>query len=542
MIQRVRRSSRPAADTSSVAELVREVARGIIRIPDLPLRWEAADVVRLFDSVYRGYPIGSLLLSRAPAPAASVRCGPLRIDAPETQEALWVVDGQQRLTALAAGLARPSPVPTSPTDEWVVYFDARERAFRSPPPGGGVPREWVPVTRLLDAAALREWASTPELSGPAELRRAVLEAGARLREYRVPLYVVETDDEGLLRDIFHRINRSGKALAWEEVHGALFGRRTEPPSTLRGLADELRKVGMGRPDEEELVSCLLASRGPDAAGSVPDPYGREPEVRKETVAPALPAIRRAISFLRTGAEIPHLRLLPRSLPMVVLTRFFARFPEPGTRTRELLTRWTWRTLLGVASSDERTVLRHAVAAIAEGGEEESVQRLLDLAPRERAGFVLPERFDARAADSRIALVAMASLRPRALDDGTEIDVRDLVEEHDAGALRRIVPDDGSPGQSPANRILLFGVGPAQEELVDVIERDGVETPVLCSHAISAHAAEALARRDTASFVALRKAALEEAVEQLGRRLAAWGWNDRPTVQYLLGQVGEAPDD
>jgi len=39
------------------------VYRGHVRVPSFQrgLRWEASDVQDLFDSIYRGYPIGSLL-------------------------------------------------------------------------------------------------------------------------------------------------------------------------------------------------------------------------------------------------------------------------------------------------------------------------------------------------------------------------------------------------------------------------------------------------------------------------------------------------
>src|SRR5690349_20263159 len=87
------------ADTETVDELVAEVRGGLVRVPSFqrPLRWESENVLHLFDSIYRGYPIGSFLLRKGPADAGQVAYGPLTIDAPETQSALWVVDGQQRL-------------------------------------------------------------------------------------------------------------------------------------------------------------------------------------------------------------------------------------------------------------------------------------------------------------------------------------------------------------------------------------------------------------------------------------------------------------
>lgn len=59
---------RPDARAETVEDLIGRVLRGEVRIPSLPrpLNWGAPDVVDLFDSVYRGYPIGALLLRVAP--------------------------------------------------------------------------------------------------------------------------------------------------------------------------------------------------------------------------------------------------------------------------------------------------------------------------------------------------------------------------------------------------------------------------------------------------------------------------------------------
>lgn len=525
---------RPEADTETVEDLVGRVTRGTVRIPSFQrgLKWGPADVISLFESIYRGYPIGSLLLRKGAADAASIKIGPLRIDAPETPSALWVIDGQQRLTALAAGLARPTPVPMTPVDPHVVYFDAANQSFHAPPRSGEIPGTWVPVAHLLDASDLSEWIFRWPHSSDASLRSSVFQAGTRLRQYRVPLYVVETDDEELLKDIFFRTNNSGKALEWKEVHDALFGDSADRPTTLADLASELQQLGMGRPDEEQLHSCLVAFKGLDVTRSFAEHYRKDPDVLRDAVRDALPAIRRVLSFLKRDAEIPHLRLLPRSIPLVVLTRFFHLFPDPSARSAQLLARWTWRTVLTTALYDERTLLRRGVAVIAGDDEEAGVQALLALVPQsEPADFILPARFDARAAESRIALLAMASLTPLDLCDGSRIDVPSLIEERDAAAFRTIVPRQGGLGRSPANRILLPGPGSARKELMEI--RD-LSDDVLATHAISAHAQDALLAGRPEEFLLHRKADLERSARHLAHRLAAWDRNDRPSLQYILG--------
>lgn len=58
--------TRPTATTLDVEQLTKWAWEGRIRIPHFqrPLRWQRDDVIKLFDSIVRGYPVGSLLLWR----------------------------------------------------------------------------------------------------------------------------------------------------------------------------------------------------------------------------------------------------------------------------------------------------------------------------------------------------------------------------------------------------------------------------------------------------------------------------------------------
>lgn len=496
----------------TIENLVAQVASGDVRIPALPRHpWMAEDEVSLFDSLYRGYPVGSMLLQRAPAEAARVQLGLLAIDAPEKKDALWVVDGQQRLTALAAGL---------------VFLDAANLMFVSPPREGQIPSTWVPVAQLLDASALHKWIGRWPHANDPDLRAAVVEAGSLIREYQIPVYVVETNDEEQLREIFHRLSHSGKSLRWEDVRQGLFGPHRNP-ATLQEIAEDLRALGMGTPTKDQLLSCLVALKGEDAA--------RE-EALAGTAPDLLAAVRRALSFLKLQAEIPHLRLLPRSMPLTVLARFFALYREPKARSLTLLTRWTWRLLLGADSSDQEMLLRRSVAAVQDGDEERCVQALLSLVPKKSRPYVLPQYLEAMPADGRIALLGLVSLRPLDLQSETPLDVSAQIEKQEAEAFRRVFAEDPVHGASPANRILLPGSGAARKELVAWARLHGGQSPILLSHAISPRAADALLEGDIEAFVQERALLIAEAVNLLGERLAAWSMNDRPSISYLLDEA------
>ena len=72
------------ARTEKVEDLVERVRRSLVRVPGLAwLEVGELDVVELFDSIYRGYPIGALLFYKRSAETERLSLGPLVIEAPE---------------------------------------------------------------------------------------------------------------------------------------------------------------------------------------------------------------------------------------------------------------------------------------------------------------------------------------------------------------------------------------------------------------------------------------------------------------------------
>jgi hypothetical protein len=349
-----------------------------------------------------------------------------------------------------------------------------------------------------------------------------------LREYRIPLYIVDTDDEAVLREIFFRVNNSGKKMEWSEVHDALYGHRGSKPSTVAGLAAELAAMGMGRVDENELTTCLLAFRGLDPTRTLVEHRRRGEDALVGAAAEALPALKQALIFLRKRAAVPHLRLLPRLFVLEVLTRFFALHPNPSNRTQELLGRWLWRALLVEGGLDERTLVRRAVAAV-QLDQEATVQELLQLVPRERQKVALDRSFDARSSSSRLAMLGLASLRPRTLDEGRLIDVAQLIEDEDVKAFRHILPS----GEGPENRALHPGQGSLKRLLRERIQAHGIDDLVLASHAVSPVAAQALLADDAGRFHTERRAAATAALQDVADRVAGWlrRDHDRPSIDY-----------
>ncbi len=539
---------RPTAETKSVVELVEYVVSGRVRIPfyQRDLKWDWKDVIKLFDSIYRGFPVGSLLLHARSLPAKMLELGPLRILATEQAMGFDVVDGQQRLVALSASLARPMPIPTTPDDPYVVYFDVEREEFRAPRKGDEVPSTWVPLPAMLDGSRLTEWVFSWEHSRDAELRKRVFEAGARIREYKIPLYSVEIaeGDTDVLRDLFERVNTAGKRLKWDEIHDSLYGAgEGEKPSTVSELMEALTKLGVGVPRKEPVFRCLIAFEGKDVTQSYKALEQKYPRFLQKTAARALPTLQRVFGFVREDAEIVHMRLLPRSAPLTILTRFFRSHPEPSARSRLLLSQWLWRALVALPRLGEPTFLRHGIAAIDDDDEEGTVQRLLTLVPRVMLEEIrVTEHFDARSADSRLALLGLVSLEPRDLGTGRPVPIAELIGGEDRDAFRRIVAGTHSLSGSPENRCILPGRGRAEREFIELssslLARGEQTTKLLESHAITPEAYERLVAGDQDGFLRERRRRIESALRALIKRLSGGDLSTRPSIKYLSRTEGE----
>src|SRR6185436_20806644 len=93
-----------------VGELVDMINRGELRLPELQRRyiWPATRVRDLLDSLYRGYPSGTILVWETDLEQASRDLAVEQERSPFTTYKL-LLDGQQRLTSLSAVL-RGEPI------------------------------------------------------------------------------------------------------------------------------------------------------------------------------------------------------------------------------------------------------------------------------------------------------------------------------------------------------------------------------------------------------------------------------------------------
>ncbi|MCQ8835763.1 DUF262 domain-containing protein [Streptomyces malaysiensis] len=558
--------TQPSATTYDLEDLVANAWEGKVRVPHFQrdFRWTTQDVLRLFDSVVKGYPIGSLLLWVRKSPAQELTLGRLKIEAPAYEETLWVVDGQQRITSLANALHLHSHFHAP----FSLYYDLAERQF-IPPPKTREPQH-IPLPVLFDLEKLIDWFATEGRSASEYFKEAQRVAKA-LRQYKVPAYLVRQDDEKILTDIFDRMNNYGKRLSRAEIFSALFAgpeKGADDRLSLSRIADRVAdRTGFGTIDTDTILSSILARRGPDPARDIRnefDPTGRRTppefpgEDRDTAYKEGEEALVRAVEFLQNHAGVPHLSLLVYRALLVVLTRFFAHFPEPEANTLRLLRRLYWRVAVSgpaVFKGSFTQVGRVLSARIKKGDEHASVKGLMEAMAEAQPTVPNPERFKTNEATAKVILSAWWSLAPRSLVTGEPYDAQDLSsllgdQTTAATVAYRIFPRGLSPQQQflAANRMFLpTDTDPVSELPVLLTQQpvdldDSTWEAVLGSHCLDRAMLNVLVQGDRNRFLTLRQAAIAAQLRDFLGRMAEWGYEDTPALDSLdLDDLEELDD-
>lgn len=221
----------------SIDSLVEKVDRSEIKLPEIQRSyvWKPSQVAGLVDSLYRGYPSGSLLLWETDAP---IRQRGAAIDGPSavpTAKPLYLLDGQQRLTSLHRLFGGH--------DAAQVVFNAETERFQIQSAATKRDPRWVKVVDILSGAdglfalVTRLHEKVPQVS-PDNLS-ARLERLKRITQYQYFVEIIENLAYEEVTDIFIRVNSKGKALGAVDLALATLSARW--PGVIDKLDEESTK-------------------------------------------------------------------------------------------------------------------------------------------------------------------------------------------------------------------------------------------------------------------------------------------------------------
>lgn len=433
----------------SIRKILDAVTSGEIRIPAFQrgFVWEMDRVAHLLDSIYKGYPFGSLLFWRTKQQLAAERkLGIFTLPDPQAEYPIdYVLDGQQRLTSIFTVFQ--TELKPEPNSEWTdIYFDLdagdnpQDSAFVALDKVEDAERHrYFPMRVLFDSVGYR--ANTDHLD-KAKIA-AIDKLQEKFKEVTIPVQILKNEDRSIVAIVFERINHLGVALDTLQLLSAwTWSEDFDLLDKFRDLRDELSDFGFaGVGDDTDLIlSCvagiLAKEPGPETLLNLngSDVRAQFPRVEQ--------GIRGAIDFLRTQLKVMHLKLLPYPSMLVPLAVFFAE-PEGkdvvyDAATYQRLRRWFWRTCFSARySSQTRKTTIHDIqqAELLKNGQPNTFGDI-DLKVDET---FFKNSFRVGAAATKTFVLLLSNNSPRSLLSGKEIDLDRVLQSYNRSEFHHTYP-------------------------------------------------------------------------------------------------------
>ena len=219
-------------DTIYLEDLLVDIANGEYKIPIFQREfvWEYSQMIELFDSLLKGYPIGSLLFWKTKGYKTKDEIGPYIIEEKDS-DFRYILDGFQRISTLFGVLMNPKKfypeenIIGSKSNKFLIYFDIRENNFsrirnKRDNKVFSIPlyeiydnRELFNVIRELDGEKLAEHDKNKYIENARNLHDI-------LHKYKIPFVEIKGGDIKSAVEIFSRINSTGTEISEDSMLSA----------------------------------------------------------------------------------------------------------------------------------------------------------------------------------------------------------------------------------------------------------------------------------------------------------------------------------
>lgn len=435
----------------TIRQLLQRIIEGEIRIPAFQREfvWEPDRIQFLMDSIFKGYPIGTVLFWRTKEKLSYDRdLGPFTLPEPKKEYPIdYVLDGQQRLTSIFSTFQTELSKNPKSDVKWVnIYFDlsanasAQDSQFVALEPVDVQPHH-VPLRVLFDVTEFGRF--TRSISDEGQLK-AIDQLQALFKEAVIPVETVETEDHSKIAIIFERINRGGVPLDTYQLLSAWtwsgdFDLRTK----FDELATELDEVGFSdlRDDPDLLLKCCAAVIRNDAsAHAIVDLKGSEV---RDAFSVFRNGLMGAIEFLRRECGVVSLKILPYKSMIIPLTRCFSTEKpagfHPDAKQRAALKKWFWYSCFSRRYSNSvDTALSQDISAMIHL----LTGNVLDL--DKRAFTVSPDYFTSNsftlsAVNTKVFILLLANANPKSFVSAATVDLNEVLVSCNRTEFHHIFP-------------------------------------------------------------------------------------------------------
>ena len=349
--------------------------------------WKRPDVSKLMRSLYKGYPVGSLLIWETRATQDIIRGGqPLAHGAHKL-----LLDGQQRITTLY-GIINDKLPAFSDGDERSfrkLYFnvETEEFEFYGPVKMEDDPR-WISVSEVMQRGLDPFFERFAALENKTVYFSRVNQlANIKNRQFHIETVSGVDKNMDTVVDIFNQVNSGGTKLSKGDLALAKISAYwPEARGEMQVRLDRWRKMGYDKFNLDWVLRCINAILTGQSDFAELDKHASD----ADKICAGLKRVEKQVDFAlnhiagRLGLD--HQRVLgsPNSLPAII--RYFDKLSKlPNQQTIDRLLYWYVHAMLwGRYSGPVETVIRQDITAVDDN--DDAIAALIEQLRRSRGGL------------------------------------------------------------------------------------------------------------------------------------------------------------
>ena len=414
----------PKPEIMRLEELALLVQSGEIKLPRFqrPFVWKEGDMLKLLDSIYKGYPIGSILIWNSSQKLTSERSiSGLEVNTEGSSffPTNYLLDGQQRLTTLCGALFWNG---SDPNSIWNIHFDLDTQEFIRP-------REpaltnLFPLNRLIETKNfIRQCMKFDHHLKRDEYYKLAERLLKSIKDYKIAVVKIGDMTIEEVAPIFERINSTGRKLTIVDLMmAATWSNGFDLTTEISRIRDECRSLGFQEITDQIILRSIAASAD---LGINKDDIQRlrskSPADLATAAKTAGSSLLQALKFLKTEIGIHDFGYIPYGFQLTYLTEYFRLVPNSSAPAVAHLAEWLWYTsatryfasssTTGQVSKDLSLIRNFAMGKRSRLFEQESID----------ISRLLYDQFNLRTATSTTFATLLNSMSPTSTLDGSPID-------------------------------------------------------------------------------------------------------------------------
>lgn len=319
-------------DVSFINDVVDSLANGSVRIPlfQRPFVWQKKNIIALWDSIFKGYPIGSILLWDGGGGKLSYSSSIGGLTLPQAESSsdysTYIVDGQQRLTTLYCCLSDEDTI----DEKWSYYFDLRNDTFvhksdMKEDHGAYLNLKCIKKTTSFLREAKRILSVTNDES---YVEKAEV-LSDKIRNYKLAVINLEGGSLAEVVEIFSRLNHMGKEITQADLVYALTYTGDDDNKVnglLREMMDCFTSNGFSDVDQEFCLQVVKTALGLE----VYDKEWQKLASKLKTIdmhdadffRNVLSSLKETLSFFKNKVKLNKIALLPYMNQFFMVFNYF----------------------------------------------------------------------------------------------------------------------------------------------------------------------------------------------------------------------------